>query len=131
MYTNLTRAVVTPGGDNIVVWALHGNIDVDWEKPTMTYVREGNTSYPRELNVLPAVEEGGWNYWLIQQADGIPPIPHPIHLHGHDFFVLGQGNSTYNSSAVLNFENPTRRDTATIYGNGWLAVAFRSNNPGE
>jgi hypothetical protein len=58
----------------------------------------------------------------------------PIHLHGHDFFVLGhQSSSFFDSSTMtsqLNFANPPRRDTATLPANGWLVLAFPANNPG-
>ena len=130
---NETKQVIVPGGAALVFWALNATaIDVAWEKPTIKYLMEGNTSYPADLNILPTVSEGNWNYWIIQQLKGIPLIPHPIHLHGHDFFVLGQGLGVFDASnATLNYESPPRRDTASVYGGGWLAVAFLSNNPGE
>jgi hypothetical protein len=57
-----------------------------------------------------------------------------IHLHGHDFFVLGhQASSNFDASTMmdqLNFENPPRRDTATLPAAGWLVLAFEANNPG-
>lgn len=126
----LSQAVVVPGGDNIVVWALDTNINVDYGHPTLSYVMDGNISFPDQLNVISTNIAGGWNYWLIQQNPSLPPIPHPLHLHGHSFFVLGQGNSTYKNQTQLNFQTPTRRDTSTIYGGGWIAIAFQSNNPG-
>ena len=58
----------------------------------------------------------------------------PIHLHGHDFFVLGhQASSNFDASTMtdqLNFDNPPRRDTATLPASGWLVLAFNANNPG-
>ena len=30
----------------------------------------------------------------------------------------------------LNFDNPPRRDTATLPASGWLVLAFPANNPG-
>lgn len=131
MGVNLTQAVVVPDTSAIVVWALNASIDVSWQNPTLSYIMNGNTSYPSNLNLVNTTSEGGWNYWLLQQAPNIPQLPHPIHLHGHDFFVLGSGDGMYDSSsASLNFDNPTRRDTASIPGGGWLALAFNSNNPG-
>ena len=127
---DFNKAQIVPGGDAVVVWALNASsIDVDWENPTLFYVMNGDTNYPTDLNIIPTVNQGGWNYWLIQQLP-FPPIPHPIHLHGHDFYVLGQGEGTYNNDAMLNFQTPTRRDTASVPGSGWLALAFQSNNPG-
>ncbi|KAK5118803.1 hypothetical protein LTR62_000012 [Meristemomyces frigidus] len=128
----LTKAQVAPNGDLTIVWSLDsGSIDVDWAKPTIEYLFEGNTSYPAAFNLLPTMQEGAWNYVVIQQSQQAPPVPHPFHLHGHDFFVLGQGTGTFSAStAALNFNNPPRRDTATVIGGGWLAMAFNSNNPG-
>jgi len=129
---NLTKAVVVPGGDSITVWALNtSSIDVSWEHPTLSYIMNGTANYPKAFSVLPTVATGSWNYWLIQQASGMPPVPHPIHLHGHDFFVIGQGSGTFSaSSATLNWQTPPRRDTATVPSQGWLALAYLSNNPG-
>ncbi|KEF60638.1 uncharacterized protein A1O9_02199 [Exophiala aquamarina CBS 119918] len=132
---NFTNQVIVPGGDSITVWAINSvAINVDWDKPTLQYVMEGNTSYPDDLTIFPTISEGGWNYWLIQQSAAVPKVPHPIHLHGHDFFILGQGYGLFNVNNVsLNYDTPARRDTASVYGGGgggWLALAFESNNPG-
>ena len=53
-------------------------------------------------------------------------------LHGHDFYVLGAGQQTWKASDIntLNYNNPTRRDTAMLPSNGWLALAFQTDNPG-
>lgn len=54
-----------------------------------------------------------------------------MHLHGHDFSLLGQGNGTFDAStATLNYDNPTRRDTAMLIENGWTVIAFVTDNPG-
>lgn len=56
---------------------------------------------------------------------------HPIHLHGHSFWVLGSGNYTYNpANATHNLENPQLRDTITLQPNGWVWLRFVANNPG-
>jgi FtsP/CotA-like multicopper oxidase with cupredoxin domain len=129
--TEITNAVVTPGGNSMVVWALNKPIWVDYAYPTLQYLMEGNTSYPATYNVINTNNEGSWNYWLITSDPNTFGLDHPIHLHGHDFFVIGQGSGTYQeSSANLNFNNPVRRDTATLPAGGWLAIAFSSNNPG-
>lgn len=129
--TEITNAVVTPGGDSMVVWALNKPIWVDYANPTLQYIMEGNTSYPETYNVINTNGEGSWNYWLITSDPNTFGLDHPIHLHGHDFFVVGQGTGTYDeSTANLNWNNPVRRDTATLPASGWLAIAFSSNNPG-
>lgn len=55
-------------------------------------------------------------------------IPHPIHLHGHDFSILAQGSGPWNGSLELN--NPTRRDTAMMEASGHLVLGLLFDNPG-
>jgi len=44
---------------------------------------------------------------------------------------LGQSSSAYTSDAVLNYDNPPRRDVATIIPGGYLVIAFFTDNPGS
>lgn len=69
---------------------------------------------------------------VIQQAATAPPLPHPIHLHGHDFYVLAQaaGAQWNGDISTLKMDNPIRRDTATLPAQGYLVLAFESDNPG-
>lgn len=55
-----------------------------------------------------------------------------MHLHGHDFWELGKGSGQFSDVGIsaLDFDNPTRRDTAMLPSGGWLAVAFTTDNPG-
>ncbi|PHH73282.1 hypothetical protein CDD80_3926 [Ophiocordyceps camponoti-rufipedis] len=59
------------------------------------------------------------------------PIPHQIHLHGHDFFILASGTGSFSAASTpLNWSNPPRRDTATLPAQGFLVIAFETDNPG-
>jgi FtsP/CotA-like multicopper oxidase with cupredoxin domain len=74
---------LTSNGQNFVLWHLDTNaMMIDWDKPTLQYVFEGNTSYPDPYAVVEIPTEGTWTYWLIQMDANSPPLPHPIHLHG-------------------------------------------------
>ncbi|KAK0940342.1 laccase, multicopper oxidase, benzenediol:oxygen oxidorectuctase [Friedmanniomyces endolithicus] len=123
-------------GSITVYWQINGSAMLNnWEQPTLEYVRTGNTSYPADLNLIQLPTEGRWTYWVIQEVAGNPynvAVPHPIHLHGHDFYVLGTGTTTWTAAAAssLNYANPTRRDVAMLPTNGWLALAFVTDNPG-
>ena len=124
---------VTSNQQNIVVWGINLTaIDVDWEKPILSYVQQKDTNYPKSENLIELKAGVDWNYWIIQQVSGSPPVPHPIHLHGHDFYMLGQGSGVFSNSTIssLNFKNPTRRDVAFLPVGGWLVIAFPSDNPG-
>jgi hypothetical protein len=73
-------------------------------------------------------KRGEWFYLLIEEI-GLP-VPHPIHLHGHDFYVLGAGNGPY-AGEPLQTQNPPRREVALLNGAGWLMLAWQSDNPGS
>lgn len=62
------------------------------------------------------------------------PLAHPMHLHGHDFVLLAQESRPFHADDVwngtFNYKNPPRRDTALMPTNGYMAMAFRTDNPG-
>ncbi|KAF2269117.1 laccase precursor [Lojkania enalia] len=124
---------VNTNGQNLVLWTVNGtSMIIDPGKPTIEYVADGNTSYPQSYNLIEVSPSASWTYWVIQQAAGAPPIAHPIHLHGHDMYVLGTGTGTFSASNIpsLKFTNPPRRDVAFLPGGGWLVIAFPTDNPG-
>lgn len=56
---------------------------------------------------------------------------HPFHLHGHSFWVVGEGEGSYVlGSSVLNATNPLRRDTLLIQAYSWVVLRFVADNPG-
>ena len=59
-------------------------------------------------------------------------MPHPIHLHGHDFYVLdSQANANWTGdTSRLQTSNPIKRDTASLPAGGYLVLAFMADNPG-
>ncbi|KAF2664586.1 putative multicopper oxidase, type 1 [Microthyrium microscopicum] len=134
MPVNVTIPGLNTNGQSIVAWVIDTTaIKVDWEDPSLKYIADNNTNYPSTYNVLSLPNENIWTYWIIHEAAGNPvQVPHPMHLHGHDFWILGRGNGTFNSANVtgLNFVNPPRRDVTLLPGSGWVAVAFPTDNPG-
>ncbi|KAH7398085.1 laccase [Cadophora sp. MPI-SDFR-AT-0126] len=130
------------GDATSVKWKVNNSaIRVDWSKPTLQYVLEGNSSYPREANIIQLPNANVWSIWLIEN---ISPVPHPMHLHGHDFLILGRSSPLpglpagaprpFNpavDTASLQTNNPLRRDSTMLPGFGWLVVAFRTDNPGS
>jgi FtsP/CotA-like multicopper oxidase with cupredoxin domain len=125
-------------------WALgSGPMYSDWREPSVKRLtlNAGNSSqFPPESEPMHLdYETGEWVYFVIEnnhelpEADPprvIPRSVHPIHLHGHDFYVLAQGPGKFNESIVPNLDNPPRRDVANcpIYGHLW--IGFPVDNPG-
>ena len=63
-----------------------------------------------------------------------------MHLHGHDFFLIAQGEGTFNDSVLQTAQliNPIRRDVVTMPSSppksdvkgGFVVLAFQLDNPG-
>ncbi|KAI4632662.1 hypothetical protein J4E80_000019 [Alternaria sp. BMP 0032] len=120
----------------LVQWLVNGNpMAIDLDRPTLQHVLDGNVTYGNNRHVFEVDEKHKWQYWVIQQDttnNTAPPLPHPIHLHGHDFYVLDQQeNAVWNGDiSRLKTNNPIRRDTANLPARGYLVLAFESDNPG-
>ncbi|CAG8434167.1 9205_t:CDS:10, partial [Scutellospora calospora] len=56
--------------------------------------------------------------------------PHPFHLHGHKFYIMGRGSGTAANTSAYNLVNPPYRDTATLPAKGWMTIRFFADNPG-
>jgi len=125
------QRVSLAGGDNVFQWYLNGiSQSLDWSNPTIGRAVAGNFTFPPEAHAVTLNDPDVWTFWVIQNQFF---VPHPMHLHGHDFHLLGQGNGTFNVDTdmdKLNFENPTRRDVAMLIASGWTVIAFKTSNPG-
>jgi len=88
-----------------------------------------NTTFSAAENVAIISQKNTWVYFVIQNEFF---APHPLHLHGHDFCLLGQGQGPFTPSLVssLNFDSPARRDTAMLAGQGYTVIGFETDNPG-
>ncbi|KAK9271851.1 hypothetical protein L1049_002216 [Liquidambar formosana] len=61
------------------------------------------------------------------------PEDHPIHFHGHSFYVVGSGEGNYDNVTDpphFNLVDPPYVSTVTIPLSGWVAIRFVANNPG-
>ncbi|OWM81802.1 hypothetical protein CDL15_Pgr007840 [Punica granatum] len=71
---------------------------------------------------------------LVMQGTSIQGAEsHPLHLHGFNFFVVGQGFGNYDPSkgpTKFNLVDPVERNTFGVPAGGWVAVRFLADNPG-
>ncbi|KAK7537359.1 laccase [Phyllosticta citribraziliensis] len=129
----LDAGVVQTNDGQLFHWYLDGTaMRIDWGRPTMQYVIDGDFNFPREINLIELPQKDRWYYFVIQEAPELNiTVPHPIHLHGHDFYLLGVGTGQWDRSLDgLQFDNPIRRDTAMLPGLGYMIIAFPADNPG-
>ncbi|KAA8899145.1 multicopper oxidase [Sphaerosporella brunnea] len=122
-------AVTVGKSNNVFKWYMAATTFVaEWDNPTLLQVYDGSTEFTTSSHVIQLDTANEWVYFIIETAMA---VPHPIHLHGHDFYVLAQGTGTYDSSTVtLGLTNPPRRDVAMLPGSGYLVIGFLTDNPG-
>ncbi|KAL5229222.1 hypothetical protein ABZP36_017487 [Zizania latifolia] len=89
-----------------------------------------NVSNGTRLVVLPY----GASVELVMQGTSILGAEsHPFHLHGFNFFVVGQGFGNFdpiNDPAKYNLVDPIERNTVGVPAAGWVAIRFLADNPG-
>lgn len=109
-------------------WTLNSTtLLTDWANPTLMQVLDGTDEFETNDAVIHLPDANQWFYLVIETTLG---VTHPIHLHGHDFYVLAQGEGTYSSDVTLNLDNPPRRDVAMLPPSGYLVMAWETDNPG-
>lgn len=122
-------AVTIARVDNLVQWEMGGTSFVSqWNYPTVLQVAEGNDTWSTDQHVIELATANEWVYFIIETTFA---QAHPIHLHGHDFWVLAQGTGTYDADTVtLTTTNSPRRDVAMLPASGYLVLAYYTDNPG-
>jgi FtsP/CotA-like multicopper oxidase with cupredoxin domain len=104
--------------------------------PLLLLAKQGNTSYP---------DDPQWNVYDFKENKSIrlvvrtiDPLSHPMHLHGHNFWVVAQGTGKWDGT-VTRHENPQRRDTQLLDvgnpydpagGASYIVLEFVADNPG-
>lgn len=137
-YMSDSPASPSSGGDDLDVtvgavndlfkWYISNKTyDVPWENPTLLSIYNNDTTWTDSDHVVELDQVNEYVYFVIETSQG---VPHPMHLHGHDFWILATGNTTYDSSVALNTDNPPRRDTVTLPTIGYVVIAFLTDNPG-
>jgi hypothetical protein len=115
-------------------WTINSSsLYLNWSDPTIIKIFNEESIFPTDYNVVPltADTDDEWTLYVIQDLSGFG-LYHPIHLHGHDFWVVGQSTGMFDiETSELNLINPPRRDVASLPASGYLAMAFKKDNPGS
>jgi len=71
---------------------------------------------------------------VMQDTSILGAESHPLHLHGFNFFVVGQGFGNFDPNkdpAKFNVVDPVERNTVGVPSGGWVAIRFLADNPGK
>lgn len=121
-------------GTNLVQWLIgESPLHLNYSSPSIENTLDRYKTFERHENVYDVGAVNTWQCWVMQQDPAnAAAVPHPIYLHGHDFYILEpKAGATWTGDvSILKRDNPTRRDTATLPYKGCLVLAFESENPG-
>ncbi|GAA0155949.1 oxidase [Lithospermum erythrorhizon] len=70
---------------------------------------------------------------VMQDTSILGAESHPLHIHGFNFFVVGQGSGNFDQNKDpknFNLVDPVERNTVGVPAGGWVAIRFLADNPG-
>ncbi|CAL5348670.1 unnamed protein product [Camellia sinensis] len=70
---------------------------------------------------------------VFQGTNLVAGIDHPMHLHGHSFYVVGWGfgnHDKFKDPLTYNLVDPPLLNTVDVPRNGWITIRFKASNPG-
>jgi FtsP/CotA-like multicopper oxidase with cupredoxin domain len=95
------------------------------DKPLLLTVRD-REQLPVDVNPLMVPIYGS----VVQIVINNVVAGHPFHLHGHTFWVMGQGQGTYDRTRDQLSIFGVKRDTVFAAESSWVVIRFIADNPG-
>ncbi|MCJ1234289.1 hypothetical protein MMC14_002248 [Varicellaria rhodocarpa] len=124
---------ITVNSTGSVLWTMNGeSFRANYNNPLLLLAALGNTSYPHDPE---------WNVYNFGKNTSVRLVvrnyigaAHPMHLHGHNFWVLSSGPGDWDGT-VTNPSNPQRRDVNMIEAGSasapsHLVIEYNTDNPG-
>lgn len=53
-----------------------------------------------------------------------------MHLHGHNMYILHEGDGYWDGHSITNLQNPQRRDVQMLRPGGHIVAQYDADNPG-
>ncbi|GAM85433.1 hypothetical protein ANO11243_034400 [Dothideomycetidae sp. 11243] len=131
--TQELNIVYTVNSTGYNVWEINNStFRVNYNDPTLLEAKLGATAYPTQENVYnfgsnSSIRLVVYNYFQYG--------PHPMHMHGHNYFVLAEGTGTWDGH-ITNAANPQRRDTQLVAPApaagvpSYIVLQILADNPG-
>ncbi|KAH6630534.1 multicopper oxidase-domain-containing protein [Chaetomium sp. MPI-SDFR-AT-0129] len=105
---------------DVALWRFNGvSMRTDYNAPVILLANDGVFRYPEEWNVVNCRNHTKIRIIVNNRGGG----SHPMHLHGHNFYVLHEGHGEWDGT-IVRPSNPTRRDVYLVRANGHLVIQF-------
>jgi FtsP/CotA-like multicopper oxidase with cupredoxin domain len=100
--------------------------------PVLLLANLGNISYPDDPQWN--VDNFGSNTSIRLVVRNLIPLAHPMHLHGHNFWVVAEGSGEWDGTVTRSW-NPQRRDVQIVERGlpdnpSYIVIEFFADNPG-
>ena len=121
-----------PNATGFNLWNMNNQtFRANYNIPILQQVNKGNFTFEKEWNVY----NFGANSSIRIVLNNHFGAAHPMHLHGHNFWVLSEGQGPWDGKTVVRPNNPQRRDVQLIQigsatNPSHLVLEFNSDNPG-
>ncbi|PYH68064.1 multicopper oxidase [Aspergillus vadensis CBS 113365] len=115
---------------NALLWTMNKtSFHTEWDYPTLMHVANHNYTWAAKERIIHLPYQDQWVYLVVHSPFA---QDHPMHLHGHDFWVLASGYGDFDATKTdaLTLVNAPRRDVAMMPASGYLVIAIKTNNPG-
>jgi len=122
---------LAPNASGYELWYMNNvSFRADYNSPVLLNVSEGETSFPEEWNVY----DFGSNTSIRLVVRNLVPSAHPMHMHGHNFYVLAEGLGAWDGT-IINPANPQRRDVQLLQPGSaaepsYMVIQIDADNPG-
>ncbi|KAI9840148.1 MAG: hypothetical protein M1838_004201 [Thelocarpon superellum] len=127
-----TQVITISGGfnssDHFNFFMNNVTFRADYNQPILGLSQAGNDSYPYDPN---------WNVYDFGSNKTIRfivynnfPAAHPMHMHGHNMYILATGPGLSWDGTVTNPSNPLRRDVQMLPAFSHMVVQIDADNPG-
>ncbi|KAJ9642140.1 hypothetical protein H2204_002509 [Knufia peltigerae] len=122
---------MTAGKNASGIWLWYINnssFRTDYNEPILLLTKDGKTTYDDQpdWNVFDMGNSSSYRFVINNHT----PKPHPMHLHGHNMYILDVGIGSWNGT-IIRPTNPQRRDVQMVPSNGYLVVQADADNPGS
>ena len=117
------------------LWTMNGvSFRGDYDAPTLLMTKAArNTSqpypFPPYYNAYTTNPANDTTQVVMFHLNNTVPVAHPFHFHGHNMYLLSQGEGPWNGS-VTSSPNPPRRDVFILPPSGHLVISYNATNPG-
>ncbi|KAK4168784.1 laccase lac5 [Cladorrhinum sp. PSN259] len=122
-FTQTMDIEVFKNASDVTLWKFNGvSTRVNYNNPVLLLANQGNFSYPPDWGVVNFSSNTSIRLIIRNKSQG----SHPMHLHGHNTYILAEGLGEWDGT-ITRPKNPHRRDVHLVRAGGHLVMQFDAN----